>query len=347
MEKSKNTYEALSKGMQDSKAYAYLFGGIGCATGALGAPVSTITYGLGFLIFCRRTIMAYRGLRYCDEYNFLKESYKNIRKEIIESAEALGLNGILDIFAYISYLLNNGYLSFNKTTEASINYDIKHPNELKREFVLNNHGDAMTKSLFLADVLNESSIIAPSTILTGHLLDETDLAININHEDVEEYIKHLIGNERLRNEKNVSYTNQELIEYLISAERVPIIENPRRKDINHAITIATHNMYCYYLDVVNGKFLYKLNGFETILVGDNIAFSISEENQKRRNWYYDINPIALEGHRQESPQEVKKKYHEAKDKILSSGSEIEKLYGNIQPVLENAEENYQRILKSL
>lgn len=347
MERNPNSYEELTKRIRDSKMYALIFGGISYANAVCGTTFSTIAGGLGFLIFSRRAILASRNIRYCDEYTNIKESYNNIKGEIIESIEGLKLTDIVDVFAYITYILNNGYLSFDKSTKSSINYGFRHAEELQKEFVLNNHGDELTKSLLLADILNESSIITPATILSGHSVNEADFAININHEDVEEYMKHLIENEGLRDKKDISYTNQELIEYLISSERVPIIENPSRKDVNHAITVATHNMYCYYLDVINGKFLYKLNGFESILVGDNIAFSISEENLKRKNWHYDINPIALEEHRQESPKEVERKYHEAKDKILSNGKEIDKLYENIQPELESAEKNYQRVLKSL
>lgn len=355
MEK-KNTYKVINK---RTKNYGFALIGLSSAFGSSLGTAIVISHGepgvfipsmvlAAGLLFCTGKVETnYNSLKYCDEFMKLKESYNSIIKQILESIDNLKLTDIIEIFAYVSYLLNNGYLAYDKSKQSTI-YDpgFSQLNEILRELSLNNHGNAKSKALFLADILNTSSIVAPATILTGNLIDEKKFAISVNQEDVKEYFGQLIGRRNIYGKKNITYTNQELVEYLISTGKISFITNPRGKDINHAITVAVQDMSCYYFDVVNEKFLYKLNGFENVLVGDNIAFSIAGENQKRKNWYYEINPAALEEHKQESKDIVEKKYNDAKELIISNSREVGRLYDSIHPELEKAEHTYQKILKS-
>ena len=338
------SYKQVNDKIKGHRDFGYLFAGMLTGGLILSNTGSIVAGGIGTLY--HSLIISYLNytIKDCEEFLDLKEAYALVKRNILESINTLNLSNIPEIFAYISYLNKNGYLDYKKNTEFNSLDIIRGKDEIIRELSLNNHGSSISKSLMLADILNDSDLYSQSTILSGKLIDEKDIDSLKNDVDIENYLDDIINNGDVPETKDLVYNSTDFIDFLVSNKKLVLPKKTKKKDIDYAITISATRFSCYYLDIINDQILHRIDGNPNNLAGRNHAITISESSRDYKNLYFNQNPQDLEKLDEEIY--AKEELEEARNKINQSKNEAESLYDSIQPELEKAEKAYQKILRS-
>lgn len=338
-----NSYEYINDRIKGHDRGEIIFFLMACGGAIFNAPITAVCGGIGSIYHSINSIRQNHNIKECDEYKDLRNYYKAIRKEVLSCSYDLGMDNIESLFTYISYLNKNGYLDYRRSTDLEINKPFRKQDSILKELSLNNHGESVSKSIMLADYLNHSKLVAPATVIKGRYYDAKEIELLSGEINIDECEREIGG---LEEKNNLPHNNRALLEYLLLTNQIKINTKMKEKDANLTITIASSNRNSYYLDITNGIIYSKTDINDDILLSANEIFVINPQT----TWSYDIPYEAyLESIRrlQEPVQsDVSRRVEETKMLIEDNIAIIEDLYSIIRPNLLEAEDAYQRILKS-
>ncbi|MCH5166469.1 MAG: hypothetical protein J1F35_01120 [Erysipelotrichales bacterium] len=330
----KNTYNSINKKINRDTRCVPFFAGMLTSGLYLHVPFSEVVGTIGILSSYSFKNYHKSLIKNCDEFEQLRDYYDCITELISSSIKSLNLESVTEVFTYMSYLYENGYLSYNRSKDGFVSNRILSRDTILKELALNNHGGSKSAALLVSDIINYTVKDTSTSILDGVLHDEYEMAAKIEESNIEEYINDFIETLKRKQTKVLTYNRQELIEYLISNGIIKVNDKVKKKEIDYTISTALHNDQQYYLDIQNSQILYPVENNSNILVGNNIAFTIAGNSLKNQETSrIDIN-------------KSEKELNKAKEIIQANEQAIEELYNLIQPKLESAENTHEKILRS-
>lgn len=262
-------------------------------------------------IICLNLYTNYKNILNSQEYTKLTKDYQQIRRIILENSRDLDLHEIIEIYAYFRFLVENNYLSACNYLKDQEESKIYHRKDIAGQLVFNNHGLADSYAYLLEDILDSRIPLAKALKMRPVKTVESplDLDTNVPIAYSLDTIKELPLKDRL--DMLCKYK-----EYLVYAqdEDITYYLNPIKTEIFRPLDTSK------YLESINGNIV-KLK-------------SRNKDKHLTKETHYNIL------NDQNALKEIKntQEYIGSKEKLL------EDFYASIKPLLEDCEENYQKII---
>lgn len=260
-------------------------------------------------IICLNLYTNYKNILNSQEYTKLTKDYQQIRRVILENSRDLDLHEIIEIYAYFRFLVENNYLSACNYLKDQEESKIYHRKEIIKPLVFNNHGLADSYAYLLEDILDSEIPFAKA--LKMRPVKKVEIPLDLDTNIPIEYSLDTVKELSLKDRLNMLHRYKE---YLVYAEDEDITYylNPIKTEI--------------FRPLDSSKYLESING--------NIVKLKNRNTDKGKETHYNIL------NDQNALKEIKniQEYIESKEKLL------EDFYASIKPLLEDCEENYQKIL---
>lgn len=307
------------------------FGSI-LASGLKG-PVLILPISLILVLLSR---IYYKSARNCEEYKELDKLFLDVIKHLNNTREELDINTIEGIYEYTKFIINNGYVNC-VDGRTKLDGDIK---ELKFN----------TKPIYDSSLLNYHCESEGYNLLLSYLMQLADYKSTV-----------LSGSQVLLEEKRDKISEIKSEELKGSVVRKAIKEyvedgNPQVKDlevyipgtklVGDSVSVTIDGSKVYYLspreDRIYVPYENKDNSF---LSNQGTMLYIKHEKVKKAKSKLEIDDFtSLE---QIDYQEFKKASEEYKKLIEDNKDVLDKMYTELKPTLEEAEEVFKAIKKIL
>lgn len=297
-----------------------------------------------FIVAFYLTVMAYRGCKEnyiaigeCDEYQRINQIYEYVLEELLSNMSNFDTISIEDIYAYYSYVINNGYLYAKRDMPLAEN-KILYERKILKALSLNNHGICRNLTPLLTDLINKKGYTAINLVCDA-LHEKREIDVEYTKEETAlifddsklREVAHIIGSKKME---------------IAIDEYVKKFPLRRKYNENHVITQAMDDTYTYYLDATNFEIYIPIQGREKEYISNMFNFMSIEKDPKRELKSADglVTVYNLEEKEFKDAFEVVYNLY-MKEKIFLENSDIfMNMYKEILPALEEAEDIYKRIL---
>lgn len=340
MSKSINSY------IRDYKQYrtmSAIGAGMSAANVINGNIVGFVFSALWTLYLKKMSDSQIKNLDQCYEYGLLNDMCQIIIDELAQNICKLELYNIEGIFAYVSYILENNYLSYDRHLPPLNNMKIYNEQAILSALALNNHGVCRNDAPLLTDIYHKFDIDSHNIICS----DYSKPPIVVVGPDIltEEDYKQFTSDGEM-NEKKIL----EMLELV--GKRVEEKLDKEKEDLdhsiygNHAITQVNSEEYSYLLDPTRRCF-YQEADDEGRFFADNGDYIKIVSAKKRKNLYpqkmhmdfVDKKPIV-------PTEEMNKRLEKSRKVITENVDIIDEMHRDVEPILERADEVFQLILKA-
>lgn len=280
----------------------------------------------------------------CNEYEALRKSYAYVLEHIVELSKTINFTSVEEVYILIEYLFFRNYLSYNQNdTDPKENLlGLPRERSIQAELSLNNHGVCRNKAYTLANVYNglgiEAGILPGIHVSTTFELDpsQNPVLMELLAQDPNEEVVLQIINEVMK----TAYPNINNFDKYIKSQI------KKNKDGNHVITIVSHDNKSYYLDPTLHHVYYETAEDPNKLTERDGSYFITSKRinkayRKKLVGYQERKFAGADYH------EIMKNIGEAGIKVLDYDETFDSFHKNINPALEEAENAYQSIRKSI
>lgn len=278
----------------------------------------------------------------CTEYAVLRESYAYVLEHIVNLSKKIDYTDVEEVYALFEYLISNNYLSFNHNiTNETIN-SLPCEKTIQAELTLNNHGVCRNRAYALANIYQELNMKAG--IIPGVHIETT---IEIDPEKNPKLM------ELLEQDPNVEVLIKIFDE--IYKEAYPELNTmdknikkamKRYKQGNHAITVVNHNDKSYYFDPSLHNIYYEDQSDKNKLTSPTGTLFMTSPKMKKP-FMKDLNGYIDREYDCAEYYEVAHNFEIALERLVDYNETLNDFHKSINPSLENAENAFQSLRKSI
>lgn len=277
------------------------------------------------------------------EIRKMQEIYRSILKKYIEINHTFDFKKPLDVFTLFNFAVRNNFFSITNKREMILSKQFD--TMLVRELSLNGHGVCRHISAMLTDVYKELGIqseigicLTPKIIQVVKPFDEEDKEILKSiTEEMQKITQLKINGQPITFDDMIKNPPMKIVD-----EQVP----PTKKELkngNHAITLATDDLYTYYLDALNSNVFTGTDAINELISEQGTKIKMMPTSGKIVNSKYEIKTCEL---KEPAPMDfMLQELRIAETKIMKNEDILESFQKDIKDELEEAEELHRLILK--
>ncbi|MDE6141807.1 MAG: hypothetical protein K2G03_04310 [Bacilli bacterium] len=277
------------------------------------------------------------------EFQILNRFYCDILDEIAKNIKKLELGDIEGIFAYICYLYEHNYLSYDRHLPPFNQMPIFNEGAVLAALSLNNHGVCRNKAPMLVDLYKLFDIEAYGLIGTYF---ESQHIIFADSEILSEMeMKEIIGDEEINPAQILKLLEKvsERFEAKIEEEKEYLNSLPTG---NHAITQANSKDHTYLLDPTKKDFYIDADEEGRYFSNMGNYFKIVNVKKKKNN-YKDHLVMEIVDKKPIMEKAEMNDILDRRKKVIEDNQDIvEEMHKDIAPILELAEDAYKMILQA-
>lgn len=284
------------------------------------------------------------------EYQTLNMCYEKVKHEIVKNIKEFGFNDVEGLFAYFTHLRVNNYLAHQTDLPYYYLESIFGEEQIIKALILNNHGVCRNYCPAFADICASFNIDCKSVIV-DHFKTSQELVIRAEDFLTEEDYKKLEVMHDLNAETDMDAFIKKHAEVLeeVFGRITKELDDLGYFDVNHkqkhCINVATDENNSYLLDPSLNQFYIDKNEEGNYLSNQGNYFRVISKRFINKYPHYMSKKLEIPKPLK-TPEEMVEKLNERTETIKDNIDLMHKMYKEIQPVLEDADEVYKYILQA-